>query len=196
MNQSLGALGLGLALAAGPVAAADVSVSQYDEDYADGPGAYIVISGETLPGDYERFIAALPEAIAIHGSRAFPIDIWLEGPGGDLDVALKLGELIYDLGFATLVDQGTECVSACALLWLSGARLYMVEGAQIGFHQSYEGDGEASIVGNARVGFHLSRVGLEANVVDFVMSASPEDVRWLDPSLAETVGIPFSMLTP
>lgn len=188
------ALACALSLTVGPLAAAEVRVGQYDDDYDDGPGAYMVIAGETLEGDYGRFLDALPEAIALHGSRTFPIDVWLEGPGGDLDESLKLGQLIFDLGFATLVDARTECVSACALLWLSGARMYMVDGAEIGFHQSYEGEGEASIIGNARVGFHLSRVGLEANVVDFVMSASPDEVRWLEPSLAETIGIPFTML--
>ena len=189
-------LALFFLVAARPVVAADVTVAQYEKDYPDGPGAYLFISGDTEIGDYDRFLNALPEAIAIHGSRRYAIDVWLEGPGGNLEEALRLGKLIYDLGFDTWVDAGEECVSACALIWLSGARLFMMDGARIGFHQSYEGGGEASILGNARVGYYLSRVGLAPSVVDFVMSASPEQVRWLDPSLAEAVGLPVQVMEP
>lgn len=176
------------------VSAADVSVGQYDTPYADGPGAWIWVSGETSVGDYQRFLTALPEAIALHGSTEHPIDVWFDGPGGDLDEAIKLGQLIYDLGFATLVDGGDECASACALLWLSGTTLYMVEGAKIGFHQAYEAAGAASIVGNARVGHYLAQVGLEASVVDYVMSSEPDGITWLEPRIAEAIDLPIFML--
>lgn len=178
---------------AGVVQAAEVTLGKYEDNYEDGPGAFIVVSGETLHGDYKRFVEKLPEAIAIHGSKKFPIDVWLDGPGGDLREAIKLGQLIYDLGFVTGVGEGAECASACALIWLGGGDLLMRPGAKIGFHQAYVGDGAASVSGNARVGHYLSRVGLEASVVEYVMSADPDELRWLDPDLANAIGLPVSI---
>ncbi len=174
--------------------AADFSVHKYEEDYDDGPGAYIVMTGETQYGDYQRFLEVLPEAISIHGSREYKIDVWLEGPGGYLDEALKLGQLVYDLGFATFVDDGDECASACALIWLGGGSLYAVEGAQIGFHQAYLGEGEASISANAKVGHYLSQVALEANVVSYVVGASPDEMTWLTPEVATAIDLPVDYL--
>jgi hypothetical protein len=184
---------IGLFPATGP-RAAEFRVFQYAQDYDDGPGAYIVMVGETVTGDTDRFLDALPRAIALHGSEEFPIDLWLEGPGGDLDEALKLGQLVYDLGFATLVDEGAECASACALIWLGGARLYAHERARIGFHQAWEGDGVASVAGNAEVGFYLSQVGLERATVQYVVSADPDSMTWLNRSIADTIDLPVTFL--
>lgn len=174
--------------------AAEMSAYAYRTDYSDGPGAYIIISGDTERGDYRRFLKVLPEAIALHSSRENPIDVWLEGPGGDLDEALKLGQLIYDLGFITLVDKGTECASACALIWLGGASLYMHPEAHVGFHQAYEADNTASIEGNALVGHYLSEVGLSASVVRYVMTAPPDDLVWLRPDVLQSIGLPVNLL--
>lgn len=181
-------------IAALPVNAANITAHKYDTDYDDGPGAYVVISGETKPSDYQRFLQVLPEAIALHGSRSNAIDVWLEGPGGDLDVALQLGRLIYDLGFTTLVDKNEECASACALIWLGGAKLYMHPDAKIGFHQAYEGENTASIDGNALVGHYMSQVGLSASVVRYVMMAPPDRLEWLRPDMLETIGLPVNFL--
>jgi hypothetical protein len=177
-----------------PASAAEFRVFQYGDDYDDGPGAYIVMTGETEPGDYGRFLDVLPKAIALHGSEEFPIDLWLEGPGGDLDEGLRLGQLVYDLKLATLVDKGAECASACALIWLGGAQLYAHEEARIGFHQAYEGDGIASISGNADVGFYLSQVGLERATVQYVVSADPDSMTWLNRTIADAIDLPVTFL--
>ncbi len=174
--------------------AAEITAHRYQADYEDGPGAYIFITGETERGDYQRFLNAMPEAIALHGSRQFPIDVWLEGPGGDLDEALRLGRLIYDLGFFTLVDANEECASACALIWLGGARLFMKSEARVGFHQAYDSVGTASVTGNALVGHYMSEVGLSASVVRYVMTAEPGELEWLRPDQLESIGLPVTVL--
>jgi dTDP-4-dehydrorhamnose 3,5-epimerase len=57
---------IGLFPATGPHAA-EIRAFQYAQDYDDGPGAYIVMVGETVTGDTDRFLDALPRAIALHG---------------------------------------------------------------------------------------------------------------------------------
>lgn len=174
--------------------AATFTVDTYSKPYEDGPGAFIVMEGDTAAGDYNRFLKVLPKAIARHGSEKFAIDVWLEGPGGNLDEAMKLGRLIYDLGFATLVAEDEECASACALIWIAGARLYMHPDARIGFHQAYTGDGDPTITGNGAVGYFLAEVGVKRGVVSYVLSAPPEDMTWLTPTIAEAIGLPLNIL--
>ena len=94
----------------------------------------------------------------------------------------------------TNVDEDVECASACALVWLGGASLYMHKDAKIGFHQAYVDDGESSIAGNAVVGHYLSEVGLEANIVEFVVSAEPESMIWLTPEVAKSLNLPVEIL--
>jgi hypothetical protein len=162
--------------------------------YTDGPGAYIIGSGETMPGDYHRFLAVLPRAIAYHRTEDYPIDVWLDGPGGDLDEALKLGRLIYDLGFTTLVDDHSECASACALIWLGGGALAMRPRAMIGFHQAAYLDGTSAVTGNAVVGHYLADVGLDQSVVEYVMSAPPNSMTWLSPEVVRSLRMPVDIL--
>lgn len=185
---------MGFATAVSTASAAEFSAEAY-EDKVDGKQlAYIEVSGETEIGDYNRFLDVLPRAIALHQSEETPVDVWLSGPGGDLDEALELGKLILDLGFVTNVDEDVECASACALVWLGGASLYMHKDAKIGFHQAYVDDGESSIAGNAVVGHYLSEVGLEANIVEFVVSAEPESMIWLTPEVAKSLNLPVEIL--
>lgn len=192
--RTLAGAAFGLAMLPALVTAAEFNVEQYDEKYEDGPGAYIEMSGEVEPGDYYKLLEVLPKAIALHGSEEYGIDLWLSGPGGDLDEALKIGKFIFDLNIATMVDKRDECASACALIWLGGSSLLMHPEARIGFHQAYVGDGEASIAGNAMVGHYLSEVGLDASVAYYVVAARPEEMAWLTPRLAASIDLPVVFL--
>ncbi|MCE7028139.1 hypothetical protein [Jiella avicenniae] len=49
-------------------------------------------------------------------------NIYLNSPGGDFYEALRIMEYIHDAMITTTVRDGERCVSACALIWLGGAR--------------------------------------------------------------------------
>src|SRR5262245_40863179 len=77
------------------------------------------LEGEITFGDHDRL------ANVIDHSRLDPLDertvtLCLRSPGGAYTEALKISELIYMRGISTIVVSGSECFSACALIFMSG----------------------------------------------------------------------------
>ena len=121
----------------------------------------------------------------------------LASEGGSVVAGIQIGEEIRRRKFDTAVVNHTECVSACALIWLGGTRRYMGANAKIGFHAAYikQGtDNRESGVGNALVGAYLTRLGLPYSAVAFASEASPDSMTWLDLNSAKNVGIAVSLL--
>src|ERR1035437_8818536 len=84
----------------------------------------ILIKGEIEQGDLSDF-----SRLTKNKGRVLVI---LSSPGGAVRDALAIGAEIRIKGFATTVAD--ECVSACALIWLSGVRRYLNPNARVGFH--------------------------------------------------------------
>ena len=62
----------------------------------------------------------------------------LSRPGGNLDVALDIGNIIQERGFSTLqVGRNGPCASACALLMFSGHHVVVESNALLCFHTPY-----------------------------------------------------------
>lgn len=58
----------------------------------------------------------------------------LNGPGGSLDTAFSIANVVLEHSVNTTVPAGTECASACAIIFSSGARRTVEDGARLGFH--------------------------------------------------------------
>jgi hypothetical protein len=162
----------------------------------------------TIPGDAAEFIATAPingvYPILIKGEivRGDAYDfsrltrnkgrvlVGLSSPGGEVGEALRIGAEIRTKDFATTVAD--ECDSACALIWLSGARRYLNSNAKLGFHAAYvmrNGVPVETGMGNAEVGGFLASLGLSREAIQFVTAAPPEGVRWLTLDDAQRLGI-------
>ncbi|MEP1423353.1 MAG: hypothetical protein ABJX32_00810 [Tateyamaria sp.] len=115
------------------------------------PGSRVIeISGQIEDGDTEQ-LKALVEATGFSkcispGRCPHNNTIAFNSPGGNLVEALKLGEYIADQNFATLLDKGAICESACALAFLAGytkyegyffPRRYAHETATLGIHRPF-----------------------------------------------------------
>ncbi len=69
--------------------------------------------------------------------------VLLSSPGGELDQAVIMGELIRSRGLVTAVGVATAsgqvrpgyCASACVLVYAGGKIRYGVEGSMLGVHQ-------------------------------------------------------------
>ena len=100
----------GIALLHGPADAATFTIVDRSECifYLDGP---------IEPGDADRLRAA-----ASRQASAGRISLCLNSPGGNYAEGLRIiGFILNDLpSFRTVVDKGDECVSVCALIFLSG----------------------------------------------------------------------------
>lgn len=169
---------LALLLAAHPAPAAQIEVTRH-------PKANIVLlAGEIRPDDGEAFARA-----AASLDNAF---VFLHSPGGNVVAGLRIGQLIRERGFHTVVLDRSICASACGLVWLAGKRRLMQPAARIGFHAAYvvrRGRPRESGVGNALIGAYLSRLGLPDRAIVYISSSAPNDMRWLTRADADRLGL-------
>ena len=63
--------------------------------------------------------------------------IVLESPGGNVAEAIRIGTIIRNSNFVTLV--GGECASACAMVFYPAGRYFvLLDGGKLGFHSCYD----------------------------------------------------------
>jgi len=146
----------------------------------------IVISGDILDGDDERFGEL---------SRRFPrAVVYLDSAGGSLMPAIEIGKLVRAGHHATAVLDGSACTSACALIWTAGTPRYLGPQGHLGFHASYSDEGGRLVetgVGNAIVGYYLSQLDLAEDAAVFATIASPYEINWLTAENSGEAGIAF-----
>jgi hypothetical protein len=150
----------------------------------DDMGTVILIKGELVDGDqvaFDNIANGIEDAIVV-----------LESPGGDLVPGLEIGLSIRERGFNTLVVDGSECASACALAWMAGETRAMGEYADVGFHAAYvevNHRPQETGAGNAIIGAYLNELGLSYDAIYQLTSAPPHGMYWLTFSDAESLGI-------
>jgi hypothetical protein len=76
-------------------------------------GTYIYIKGEIVQGDEQMFAAASAGAVP-------PVYVGPAGPGGHVPTALAIADMIWQRGYNTMIENGYQCASACAIIWASG----------------------------------------------------------------------------
>lgn len=86
----------------------------------------LLLLGETSAND----VGALRDAV----EKQQVDTIVLKGPGGDLEAAFVMADFIIENQLSTVVPAGTDCASACSLIFLAGANRTLEEGARLGFH--------------------------------------------------------------
>ena len=151
----------------------------------------ITLEGPLTFGDDKRFAA-----VAIGASSAIVV---LNSPGGSVAAGIGIGTAIRLLGFSTLVPEGLQCASACALAWLGGTPRFMGRGATIGFHAAFvteNGQDTVSSAGNALVGAYLNQLGLSMQAITYITEKQPADIQWLTFDDAATFGIEVSKVPP
>lgn len=176
--------GLLACVATTPARAADIEVLTLDSG-----SKVIVIAGAITEGDGATFRKA--------AAQIDDATVALESEGGSTIEALEIGETIRIKGFATLAINGTQCVSACGLIWLSGSPRMITQTARIGFHATYTDDRGLKLesgVGNALVGRYLALLNLPRNAVVFATSAPPDKFNWLSAANASSFGIDVQVI--
>ena len=117
--------------------------------------------------------------------------VFLDSPGGYLWTGIKIGQIIHRHGFSTVVADGVQCSSSCALAWLGGKERFIGDTAMVGFHAASHTTGEISPEGNAFVGAYLYEIGItEAKAIAYLTKASPHSMVWLTRSEAGVRNIP------
>jgi hypothetical protein len=180
---TIGVAGL-LALSAASARAAQFSFASDDINV-------ISVEGEIHSGDDDKFAQMIPNSQK-------KTAVLLSSRGGNVLASLAIGEMIHKRGYATVVPDDQVCASACGLIWLAGISRFVSETARIGFHAAYVSSGDTkseSGVGNAMVGAYLTRIGLSYKAIAFLTSAPPDDMQWLHPDDARSIGIDFDTVS-
>jgi hypothetical protein len=163
----------------------------------------LFISGTIGPAAASWFRDRLDQAHLATGDL-----ILLSSPGGDLNSAVIMGEIIRSRGLVTAVGvtdasgkvRPGYCASACVLVYAGGKTRFGVEGSGFGVHRFVAtrpmGDpvAETQQVAGAVLSY-MTKMGVSSSVVE-AMSATRE-IRWLPPKealamnlITDTVGKP------
>ena len=81
------------------------------------------MSGQIVEGDVDRFVRAIRDQTK-RGSERLLYTVELDSPGGSVQEAVKLAELLDILFIDTVVPKGSVCASSCFFLFLSGNTRY------------------------------------------------------------------------
>lgn len=76
----------------------------------------LTLEGEIVPGDFSSLVdIAAKEFLGVDGESSAHDTICLDSPGGDVTEGVKLAEFFYKNGVGTVIDDGAECYSMCAI---------------------------------------------------------------------------------
>jgi hypothetical protein len=150
----------------------------------------LFISGTIGPAAAGWFRDRIDEAHLIAGDT-----ILMSSPGGDLNPAVIMGEIIRSRGLATAVGiadasgrvRPSYCASACVLVYAGGKPRFGVDGSALGVHRFVTtkpvGDpiAEAQRVSGAVLSY-MTKMGISSSIV--AAMSETRAVRWLEPKEA------------
>jgi len=159
----------------------------------DNGSTLVAIEGELDLADIDTFRAKTEPLPAGRATVEFG------SKGGSLLAGIRIGALIRAKKFTTVVPDGAQCASACALAWLGGTRRFVGEYASVGFHTAYimkTGGMSESGPGNAILGAYLNQLGLSERAILYITHAAPTSMQWMSMEQAAEYGITVAKLPP
>jgi hypothetical protein len=190
-----------LLLAGMPCLGAELFYMDHDPFTAEYVGAVgpLVISGEIMPGDYERLLFK----IAGDEGRFFALNkIILASDGGDVAEAVKIGGLVKSLFTQVIVGPLTgRCVSACFFIYAAAAQREADGERLVGINRPFIADsGEAAAVPGrdaalaesralAQVRAFLYENAVPNYLVDEMFRRASDDAYWLSEDDEKNLGI-------
>ena len=161
-------------------------IASVDPDGSGHPRPAMAVSGTIGAAAASWFRDRLDEAHLGNGDV-----VVLSSPGGDLDQAIIIGEIIRSRGLMTAVGnvdrsghiQPSYCASACVFAYAGGSIRIGIEGSMLGVHRFVTtASGRDPVAETQRTAgvvlSYLTRMGVSSAVAE-AMSAT-DKVRWLD----------------
>jgi hypothetical protein len=147
----------------------------------------LVISGEIGAASASWFRERLDEAHLVPGDI-----VVMSSPGGDLEQAVIMGEVIRAHGLATAVGavdgagkiRSSHCASACVFVYAGGVTRFGVPGSQLGVHRFVSNAPDTDAVAETQrttgqILSYMTKMGVSSSSFVEAMSATG-DIRWLD----------------
>jgi hypothetical protein len=169
----------------GPILAALLATAQpaYSMQFSRVPiedeKVFVFGKGPIIEGDSDRlrgFINNMPATDRIVG---FSFD----SPGGSILEAEEIAEMIHGTNSLVLIDSGSECLSACFLMFAASPRKAMAADALIGVH-SASNRGQETVAAMAST-TAMARVAASYDVPPIIIAkmveTKPGRMAWLTP---------------
>jgi hypothetical protein len=160
-----------------------IAKTELDGSGHSRPG--LAISGKIGPAAASWFRDRIDEAHIVAGDV-----ILLSSPGGDLNQAIIMGEMIRSRGLVTAVGvadaaghiKPSYCASACVLVYAGGKTRYGIEGSALGVHRFVTSSpGRDPVAETQRTAgmvlSYVTKMGVSSSVVEAM--SETRDVRWL-----------------
>ena len=141
----------------------------------------IVMTGEFVPEDLDRFVAA--------SANARTAVVRFNSRGGHLQTGLLIGLLIRQRGYITAVGRGSLCYSSCALAWLAGRTRLNDVSSKVGFHAAADAGHSYSPEGVEMMRAYARSLGLGSLAAKFLTEAPPDNMRFLTADSAREIGV-------
>ena len=171
------------------------SLTNADPNGSGRRRSVLVISGTIGAATASWFRDRLDEAHLVAGDT-----VLMSSPGGDLNQAVIMGEVIRSRGLVTAVGsvdpsghiRPSYCASACVLVYAGGKTRVGVEGSMLGVHRfATLKPGPDPVAETQRTAgmilSYMTRMGVSSSVVE-AMSAT-NNVRWLGASEAAAMSL-------
>lgn len=139
------------------------------------------VSEEIAPGDYD---ALMKGVLGNPGNFARKV-LMLDSIGGSVPEAIRMGRLVRETGFDTLVPSTGLCQGTCVYL-LAAGRNKAVRGS-VGLHRPYYAHGDASRDASLYQGVrynasaYFREMGIPDSLLDDMQRIDPRQMRVLDP---------------
>ena len=173
------------------LASTGIEAAQITVKPLDNGSTLVAIEGDLDLADIDTF-RTRTESLPV--GRA---SVEFSSKGGSLLAGIRIGSLIRTKKFNTVVPDGAQCASACALAWLGGTRRLIGEYASVGFHAAYivkTGALSESGPGNAILGAYLNQLGLSEKAIIYITHAAPTSMQWMSMEEAAEFGITVAKL--
>jgi hypothetical protein len=135
----------------------------------------VVVSGEIREGDARRLARALEDAGRDrHGTKR----LYLESEGGLVTEALKMADVIHEVGVTTIVRKDAMCASACAsVLFVAGKYRTVEQGGRLAIHSCFDAlTGRAASECNAVISAHAEAGGVSGLTLMVLQEAAGNDM--------------------
>jgi TPR repeat protein len=169
------------------LASGDAFALQYARLATDRPVVGLTAIGPIVPGDFDRLNAFL-ETLA---RPDLVFSFYVDSPGGNIVEAEKIAAFINKNGAAITVPSGSQCASACFLLFAAVAHRFMAPDALIGVHSASENGQEdlTSMSITTALARDAAAYGVPPAIIGKMVQTEPGRMAWLTPTDLQSMDV-------
>jgi hypothetical protein len=164
---------------------------QYQRVPLDPPSVIISARGPIVRGDYNRLRAFLDTLSQTAPSTDRVMGVALDSPGGNVLEADDITIGIRRTGLTVVVPSGSQCSSACFLIFAAAPRRVVAADALIGVHSASEGGDETanSLALTTAIARKAAEFGVPPAIIGKLVQTPPERTTWLTPADLASMGV-------